>query len=273
MQTILNSSLFIQHGVRAQRKSVPTEVLYVTFENEDGSTISITPKWTQSDVELQYSFDASSWSDATSETEIENTSGNKIYMRGKAPTSKTLYTGDTSSNAWVTDATKITGNLNFLLCDDLGDEEAPVALDDYAYTSMFFGCTSLVTAPELPATTLAIYCYASMFRGCTSLVTAPELPATTLATSCYNAMFFGCTSLVTAPELPATTLATNCYYAMFYNCTSLTSIKMYYTGTTTSFTSYWVFDITTTGTLYKAGTQYSASGNSTYPPTWTQTAI
>jgi len=199
------------------------------------------------DTKCQYSFDASSWSDATSETEIENTSGNKIYMRGKAPTSKTLYTGDTSSNAWVTDATKITGNLNFLLCDDLGDEEAPVALDDYAYTSMF--------------------------RGCTSLVTAPELPATTLATSCYNAMFFGCTSLVTAPELPATTLATNCYYAMFYNCTSLTSIKMYYTGTTTSFTSYWVFDITTTGTLYKAGTQYSASGNSTYPPTWTQTAI
>ena len=29
---------------------------------------------------------------------------------------------------------------------------------------MFKGCTSLVTAPVLPATTLADYCYAAMFR-------------------------------------------------------------------------------------------------------------
>jgi hypothetical protein len=34
-----------------------------------------------------------------------------------------------------------------------------------------------------------------MFKGCTSPVTAPELPATTLAESCYNGMFYGCTSL------------------------------------------------------------------------------
>jgi hypothetical protein len=272
MQTILNSSLFIQYGVRAQR-SVPKEVPWVTFENEDDTTISITPVWTQSDVELEYSFDASSWSDATSGTEIENTSGNKIYMRGKAPTSKTLYASSSATNKWVTDATKITGNLNFLLCDDLGDLEAPVALDDYAFAFMFYGCTSLVTAPELPATTLAENCYRFMFNSCTSLVTAPELPATTLAEECYRGMFYGCTSLTTAPELPATTLAANCYRAMFYGCTSLTSITMHYTGTTTSFTSVWVGGITTTGTLYKAGTQYSASGDDTYPSTWTQTAI
>jgi hypothetical protein len=34
-----------------------------------------------------------------------------------------------------------------------------------------------------------------MFYGCTSLTTAPVLPATTLASSCYNGMFRGCTSL------------------------------------------------------------------------------
>ena len=34
---------------------------------------------------------------------------------------------------------------------------------------MFAGCTSLTTAPELPATTLADYCYMSMFQGCTKL--------------------------------------------------------------------------------------------------------
>jgi len=32
-------------------------------------------------------------------------------------------------------------------------------------------------------------CYNSMFYKCTSLVTAPELPATTLEESCYESMF------------------------------------------------------------------------------------
>ena len=34
---------------------------------------------------------------------------------------------------------------------------------------MFNGCTSLTTAPELPATTLAKYCYSDMFNNCKNL--------------------------------------------------------------------------------------------------------
>jgi hypothetical protein len=34
-----------------------------------------------------------------------------------------------------------------------------------------------------------------MFSNCTSLTTAPELPATILAINCYNFMFDGCTNL------------------------------------------------------------------------------
>ena len=34
---------------------------------------------------------------------------------------------------------------------------------------MFYGCTSLTTAPELPAKTLDVNCYYYMFYGCTSL--------------------------------------------------------------------------------------------------------
>ena len=90
------------------------------------------------------------------------------------------------------------------------------------YSYMFNECSSLTTAPELPATTLAEYCYASMFNECTSLTTAPELPATTLAEHCYWAMFRQ-TALTTAPELPATTLAEYCYYGMFNECSSLTT--------------------------------------------------
>ena len=91
----------------------------------------------------------------------------------------------------------------------------------YCYSSMFEGCTSLVNTPELPATTLSGGCYKNMFKGCTSLVNAPELPATTLSSYCYNGMFQGCTSLVNAPELPATTLSSYCYSFMFQGCTSL----------------------------------------------------
>ena len=94
-------------------------------------------------------------------------------------------------------------------------------LADDCYYGMFFGCTSLVNAPALNATKLAFMCYGNMFRDCTSLVTSPSLPATTLADDCYHSMFSGCTSLVNAPELPATELATVCYYDMFYGCTSL----------------------------------------------------
>ena len=72
------------------------------------------------------------------------------------------------------------------------------------------GCTSLTTAPNLPATTLASYCYQNMFRSCQSLKTAPELPTTTLAKYCYENMFYGCTSLNYIKCLATNISATNC---------------------------------------------------------------
>ena len=87
---------------------------------------------------------------------------------------------------------------------------------------MFYKCTSLTEAPELPATTMKKDCYYGMFCYCTALTTAPVLPATTLAKDCYEFMFYGCKALTQAPALPATTLAEGCYYSMFSGCTSLT---------------------------------------------------
>ena len=98
-----------------------------------------------------------------------------------------------------------------------------VALAASCYNGMFYGCTGLVEAPALPATTLAAGCYGSMFYGCTGLVEAPALPATTLAEYCYDSMFYVCTGLVEAPALPATTLAEYCYGSMFYGCTGISS--------------------------------------------------
>ena len=89
------------------------------------------------------------------------------------------------------------------------------------FCKLFWNCTVLTSAPDLPATTLAEYCYYSMFYSCSSLKVAPALPATTLAASCYESMFICCSNLQEAPELPATNLTHSCYYSMFERCSSL----------------------------------------------------
>ena len=96
-------------------------------------------------------------------------------------------------------------------------------LANYCYSYMFANCTKLTKAPKLPATTLKSNCYEYMFNGCTSLFNAPALPAITLANYCYSYMFSFCRSLTTAPALPATTLANSCYYGMFESCYKLTT--------------------------------------------------
>ena len=143
-------------------------------------------------------------------------------------------------------------------------------LPNNAYYSMFSGCTSLTTPPELPATTLAQRCYQSMFENCTSLTTVPELSATTLADSCYFEMFLGCTSLTTTPELLATTLTDHCYYNMFLGCTSLNYIKCLATDiSANACTLNWVYDVAATGTFVKDANTTWPSGTSGIPSGWT----
>ena len=82
-----------------------------------------------------------------------------------------------------------------------------INLKNECYDRMFSSC-GLTTAPELPAGkngegSLAPSCYNQMFYYCTKLTAAPELPATELAESCYSSMFEGCKGLTSVPELPA----------------------------------------------------------------------
>ena len=67
----------------------------------------------------------------------------------------------------------------------------------YKLACMFNSSTSLVDASKLNLNDIIIStgCYESMFEGCTSLTSAPELPATELASYCYDNMFFGCAKI------------------------------------------------------------------------------
>lgn len=171
-----------------------TPVNYVRFVSAESRTI--TSKYTNSGVTLQYSVDSgATWTTIASED--STTSAKEHWFRGQATGTKSLFTTNTTTNAWAFSGSsdlEVYGNLNFLLCDTLGGEVAPTSLGTYCYAYMFSGCSSLTTAPELPATTLGERCYARMFNGCTSLKTPPSLPATTLAKRCYSYMFAGCTS-------------------------------------------------------------------------------
>ena len=188
---------------------------------------------------LEYSTDAITWS-TWNGTEISS-SGNKLYLRGTGNSKITDYITNESPGARAfvftgTDTLRISceGNIEYLLdYETIISGNHPV-MSNQCYSYMFYGCTSLTTAPELPAITLSDNCYRGMFYNCANLTTAPQLPAATLAYACYQYMFYNCTSLTITPSLPATTLTDGCYRGMFAGCTSLTTAPELPANTLTS---------------------------------------
>ena len=171
-------------------------VNYLSFiGNEDFTlkTNNTTKNW---DGTLEYSTDKSTWNiwDGVDISSV----GNELYLRG---TGNTKITGDASTEySFVftgTDALKIacSGNIENLLDYETVSSGSHPTMADYCYSYMFYGCTSLTSAPSLPATTLTSTCYGGMFQDCTSLTTIPVLPATTLTKYCYNSIFYGCTNI------------------------------------------------------------------------------
>ena len=259
----------------------------LTFEALEPSTIKYTPSTVST---AQYSYDAVNWETADNVT-LNLNKGNKVFFKG-------TITGNQSysdhSQFTMTGKVAASGSIMSL---QSGNPEDKSLKYYYGFSSMFKGCTSLVTSPELPATTLSIYCYASMFYGCKSITTAPVLPATELVNYCYQYMFDGCTSLVNVPELPATKLAFRCYMYMFRSCTSLITapslpateldsycydsmfvncsklnyIKAMFTTTPGStYTSNWVSGVASTGTFVKnKDATWDVTGNNGIPEGWT----
>lgn len=188
---------------------------------EAASTVAMAVEGTPTQGQaFEYSTDGTTWHEfipGTTTITLSNV-GSKVYFRGDNTTVNEAVT--IGYRFVMTGKIAASGNIMSLLDKTCQSTTIP-HLACYIY--IFHNCTSLTTAPALPATTLANACYRHMFNGCTSLTTAPVLPATTLTEYCYDNMFYGCTSLTTAPALPAITLARSCYGYMFYNCSSLTT--------------------------------------------------
>ena len=197
---------------------------YLTFTASAAQTMTIkTYGGYVLDESVQYSVGGGEWAQLTAKTAITfGGDTGMLRLRGKSANGMA-----SSSSSWA----QISFGDDNVQVACSGDIRTLVDYENYAtvstanarFCSLFEGCESLTTTPELPATTLAESCYEYMFYNCTSLTVAPELPATTLANECYRSMFYNCTNLTIAPKLPATTLAESCYRSMFYNCTNLTT--------------------------------------------------
>ena len=243
---------------------------------EAGSTISMTNFETPNPITLLTSTDGNTWTQFTpNETTITLTNvSDYIYFKAGegGNTCFGLVVDDNSIGDWefvMTGKISASGNIMSLLN---GEQLIYEMTNDNAgaFACLFYGCTALTKAPDLPATELAVACYQFMFYGCTALTQAPDLPATELVTNCYDHMFSGCTALTQAPELPATTLTGKCYQNMFNGCLNLSSINVSFTEwNPTTATINWLSNVKSTGTFICPSELQEVRGVSYIPEGWT----
>jgi len=199
---------------------------YLTLASAEPFTIAVSNATKNWDGTLCYSTDSATWNEwdgAAAIASAEHGGEHRIYMRGSGnsrimPVSSSF----TKYNLILTGSEiRCIGNIeNLLDYETVANGDHPVMANS-CYMRMFYGCTSLVTAPDLPAIALSGSCYESMFEQCANLTQAPALPASTVNERCYYRMFSNCGSLVSVPKLSATELPKECYMRMFYGCTSI----------------------------------------------------
>lgn len=192
----------------------------IVFSSQTGVALRIynsTKNWLGS---LQYSINKTDWIEWDGSTKIVSVD-NYICLRGK---NNRFITGHINiEGSFILEGANIycSGDIRTLL-----DYEYPeqTVMDDACFHYLFYGNSNLISAPQLPATTLSRSCYASMFNYCSRLQEAPELPAMSIPGFAYHSMFTRCSSLINPPALPATEVGEACYYEMFLRCTALTAI-------------------------------------------------
>lgn len=189
----------------------------LAFISSGESTVRLAQVGTPYEISLEYSTDESHWKPYTiGETITLADSTFLLFRSGEHKNRKFSKDDENYYHFEISGPISAQGNIMSLLNRDFSTQ-----LSKYAFFALFEGCTSLLSAPELPATTMEYGCYSQMFSGCTALKSAPELPAEALAYNCYGRMFKGCSALTYVPDLPATEMRIYCYNSMFANCTSL----------------------------------------------------
>ena len=264
-------------AIRNEGGSDPAEAKYLTFTSDGETTISLqlTNNEDQTPL-LYYSTDKTTWKtwrisrSIMSTDKLTFTSDQPLYICGHNPDGINpngdkywCYFRSSGSNF------SVSGSIMTLIN---AEQELSAIPSDNCFYSLFSNCTGLISAPDLPATTLTSRCYAHMFSGCTNLTKAPDiLPATTLAEECYSVMFIGCSNLTAAPELPSPKLVERCYWGMFSHCYKINYVKCLATDiSATDCVTGWFNWAAHDGTFVKApGMNDWPTGYSGIPEGWT----
>ena len=187
-------------GIITEGSKAEHIIPYVTFKAEESQTFKMITTGTEIKG-LEYSVNGGDWKTVVADTEVPF-GGDKGDLRLRGTNTNGTADGSTLfSTITFTDETvnvACTGDIRTLL--DWRNYNT-VDTKDARFCGLFFHCSVLTSAPELPATKLADFCYNQMFSYCTNLVSAPVLPATTLADFCYNSMFNTCKKLSTVTML------------------------------------------------------------------------
>lgn len=163
---------------------------------------------------LEYSVDeGNTWVALAANTDSPTvTAGNSILWRGKRSV------GSGNHYFVATGRFDASGNpLSLQYKDNFVDAAAS---SKYGFYKLFQNCTTLVNAKDIiiPTNITGGQFCMRMFEGCSSLISIPQLPNTSVAEDCYSTMFSGCSSL-TMVQLPEGMVSIDS--SMFQNCTNL----------------------------------------------------
>ena len=243
-------------GIITEGSKAEHIIPYVTFKAEEAQTFKMTTTGTYEIKGLEYSVNNGDWATVEAGTEVPF-GGDKGDLRLRG--TNTNGTADDLSLISTIEFTE--ANVNVACTGDIR-----TLLDWRNYNKVETG--------------KARFC--GLFFHCSVLTSAPELPATKLADFCYNQMFSYCTNLVSAPVLPATTLADFCYYYMFNNCKKLSTVTMLAIESEITSKSYcvtaWLKNAGTDGSITRtlkvmdADAYNALEGNDDLPDIWKKDA-
>ena len=164
-QGYIDASIFAPVPFKPEGKS------YLTFSSPKSFTLALNNPAVKWDGTIEYFASDKTWTAWDGNTTLSAVADDGEYLLYLRGTGNRIIIGDVPAGIWVLSGTNIKciGNIDNLLDYTTVESGNHPTMADNCYQYMFQGCTSLISAPELPATTLADFCYYRMFNGCYAL--------------------------------------------------------------------------------------------------------
>lgn len=240
----------IKHnGNTIWEKTEPIDFFYIKNVSSSSGTVRLYND-SGSSVNINYSFDGENWNTFNAAVTVQP--DEMIYFKGNNP-------NGFGSSFWQRSYFRSSfdsetgGYITSLLYSDNYKQLSNISLPDYAFSRLFIGDTTLVSADKLvfsQITSIGVEAFKEMFSGCSALMSSPDL------TSITSVGEYGCSQ-------------------MYTNCSSLTSIYAPTVVWDTNKFYQWAHLVSASGIFYASSSIVSTipAGTSGVPSGWTITNI